>query len=144
MYSKGHFVGSLAVGLALLAVSPPTVLGRPALVLVPYAVVVGVGIDLDHFLIAWYNAGEPRAIRAGLANPRRLVLDQDQLFEAGEISSHERLLTHAVLAGLLTPAAWALSATLGLATAATLYVHLLSDLGWRVYRERTGTVERSL
>jgi hypothetical protein len=143
MHSKGHFVGSLAVGLALVAVAPPTVLGVPAVALVPYAVVLGVGIDLDHFLIAWYNAGEPRAIRAGLAHPRRLLFDQGALFEPDEISSHERLLTHVVIAGVLTLATWTLSPTLGLATAATLYVHVCSDLGWRVYREHAGTVARS-
>lgn len=143
MYSTGHFVGSLAVGLAMLAIAPPTVLGVPAIALVPYAVVLGVGIDLDHFCIAWYNAGEPRAIRAGLAHPRRLVFEQDALFEAEEISSHERLFTHVVIAGCLTPAAWLLSPILGLATAATLYVHVCSDLGWRVYREHAGTVARN-
>jgi hypothetical protein len=102
-----------------------------------------VGIDLDHFLVAWYNAGEPRAIRAGLANPRRLFLEQDALFEEGEISSHERLLTHVVIAGLVTPVAWFPSPTLGLVTGLTLYAHVLSDLGWRVYRERTGAVARA-
>lgn len=144
MYSTGHFVVSLAIGLALLAVAPPTVLGLPAAVLVPYAVVVGVGIDLDHFLIAWYNTGEPRAIRAGLADPRLLVFDQGNLFEETEISSHERLLTHAVVGGVATPATWVLTPTLGLATGLTLYAHVLTDLGWRVYRERIGAVERCL
>jgi len=143
MYSKGHFVVSLAVGLLFLAVAPPTVLGLPAVVLVPYAVVVGVGIDLDHFLVAWYNAGEPRAIRAGLADPRLLVLDQGDLFREDEISSHERLLTHVVIAGLATPATWLLAPALGLVTGLSLYAHVLTDLAWRVHRERIGAVERS-
>ena len=143
MYSKGHFVGSLLVGLALAALAPPTVLGLSSLALVPYAILLGVGVDLDHFLIAWYNAGEPRAIRAGLSNRRLLVLDQDQLFEDDEVSSQERLLTHALVAGALTPATWLLSPVLGVATAVTLYVHLLSDIGWRVYLERIGEAPRT-
>jgi len=141
MYSTGHAVVSLAVGLAAAVVAPPTVLGLPAALLVPYAAVVGVGIDLDHFAIAWYNAGEPRAIRAVLANPRLLV-HQVGIFRDGEVTSHERLLTHAVIAGLVTPAAWLLAPTLGLVTGLTLYAHVLTDLGWRVYREHTGVVER--
>jgi hypothetical protein len=103
--------------------------------------VVGVGIDLDHFPIAWYNAGEPRAIRAVLSDPR-LLLRQGAIFHPGEVSAHERLLTHAVIAGVATPATWLLAPTLGLVTGLVLYAHVLTDLGWRVYRERTGAVER--
>jgi hypothetical protein len=142
MYSHGHLVVSVAVALAVLAVAPPTVLGLPAALLVPYAAVVGVGIDLDHFPIAWYNTGEPRALRAVLADPR-LLLRQGAIFRPGEVTSHERLLTHTVIAGIATPATWVLAPPLGLTTGLVLYAHVLTDLGWRVYRERTGVVDRS-
>lgn len=110
----------------------------PTWAVLAYAAAIGVGVDLDHFLIAWLNTGEPRALRYGLRNPRALLVDQAELFADDEITSHERLLSHAVVIGVAVPAAWAVDGFLGLVTAVVLYGHVFTDLVWEVYRERTG------
>lgn len=139
MYSKHHLVVSAAVGAALLAVAPmapPAWL--PPVGVVGYAAAIGVVIDLDHFVLAWLNSGTPRAIRAGLARPRTLVIEQSVLFEAGEVSKLDRLLSHVVIVGVAVPATWALAPFLGLVTAVVLYTHVLADLVWDVVRVHRG------
>lgn len=131
IYSKHHALLSVLVGVGFLAVGPATSL--PAVVLVGYAVAVGVGIDFDHFLVAWLRTGRPRAIRNALANPRAVFFDQGSLFEPDELTKLDRLLSHVVIAGVVVSATWYLDPAVGLLTAVVLYVHLLSDLVWDVF-----------
>lgn len=119
---------------------PDAAAALPPWAVLVYAAAVGVGIDLDHFLVAWLNTGELRALRYGLGHPRALLFDQSKLFAGDEITSHERLLGHAVVIGVAVPAVWAVDGFLGLVTAVVLYGHVLADLIWEVYRERTGAV----
>lgn len=140
MYSKQHLVISVVIALGLVATAPASATdgwGSIAFV-VGYAAGVGVLVDLDHFLIAWVNSGEPRAIRDGVADPRSLLLEQDALFEAGEVSKLERLLSHVLVVGVAVPAAWIVAPFLGVVTAAVLYAHVLADLVWDVARVRRG------
>lgn len=93
-----------------------------------YAAVVGVGIDVDHFCIAWYNTGSPRAIRYVRRNPRAVVFDQGTIFRPDELTKLERLLSHMVIGGLLTGGLRVVAPALATLTAAVLYVHIVADL----------------
>jgi len=101
-----------------------------------YAVLLGVFVDLDHFVIERLLHGEWRAVRRGIENPRRLVLSQDDLFIDGTMSPLDRLLSHVVITGIAVPLTWLVAPALGLLTALVLYGHVLSDLAWDVYRRR--------
>lgn len=133
MRSKHHFVLSL---LAAVALAPllDTALSTPAFVAAMTA--LGVLVDLDHFLIAFRNAGSLRALRWALAHPVKALLSQDEIFEATEVWPLERLLSHAVVAGVLVAALLATGFDgLAVAAAVVLYVHVLSDLAWDVSRQ---------
>jgi hypothetical protein len=125
MYSRAHGAISLSIGVGLVAAGIEWV--HP-LVVVGYAIAIGVGIDFDHFLVARYNTGEWRALRYLLANPRRALADQSTIFDPEDIDPFERLLSHTVIVGVTVPVTWLFDPALGLVTAVTLYGHVLSDL----------------
>lgn len=99
-----------------------------ALLLVGYAAVVGVGIDLDHFALARLNDGDWRAVRRCLADPRIVVLDQDRIFRPGSVGTLPRLLSHVVVAGALVAVLAIPAPGLAVLTAVVLYLHVLADL----------------
>jgi len=133
MRSTHHLVLSL---LAALSLAPVVDTALSPAVLVAAMTGLGVLVDLDHFLIALHNSGSPRALRWAVAHPVKAVLAQDEIFEATEVWPLERLLSHAVVAGALV-AALVAAGFVGLAVAAgvVLYVHVLSDLAWDVWRQ---------
>ena len=127
MYSKAHLLISLAVGTAVALVTgqPPV----PAAATVAYAAVLGVGIDVDHFLVARLNTGNWDALSGVVRNPRRAVFDQRNVFDEGEdMTRIQRLFSHVVLGGVLVAILYPLSAYAALVSAVVLYVHVLSDL----------------
>lgn len=125
MNSATHAVVSLVVaGLALALTAPPV----PAWAVVAVALVAGVGIDVDHFALAWYNTGRLDPVRRCLGDPRIVVLAQDEIFETGTVGAVNRLLSHAVIGGVAVPLAWLASPYLAGVTAASLYAHVLADL----------------
>jgi len=126
IYSRDHFLLSVAVGLAAGLYAGLDLL--TGLGWVAFAAVVGVGIDFDHFLVAWYNTGDPRAIRYCLRNPRAVFVDQGSIFHEYELGKLDRLLSHMLIGGPLVAGLWVLSPTLALLAAATLYVHVVADL----------------
>jgi hypothetical protein len=133
MYSSHHAALSVLAGVALLPLVS-TELGP--LGVIAYAVVLGVGVDFDHFLVARYNAGDWRALRACLADPRQVFFSQDEIFAPDEVGVVERLLTHAVLGGVLVVALLAGGLVdLAVVSAVVLYVHVLADLVWDVARQ---------
>ena len=133
MYSSHHAVLSALAGVALLPFVS-TELG--AVGVIAYAVVLGVGVDFDHFLVARYNAGDWRALRACIADPRRVLFSQDEIFAPAEVGVVERLLTHVVLAGVLVAVLLAGGLVdLAVVSAVVLYVHVLADLTWDVARQ---------
>jgi hypothetical protein len=125
MNSGAHAAISLVAGLAALAVTTPTV---PAWAVVAVAVVAGVGIDLDHFLLARYNTGDWAAVRRCLRDPAIVFLDQDAVFEAGEVGTLDRLLTHVAVGGLVVPALYRWNRTVAGVVALSLWAHVLADL----------------
>ena len=132
MYSSHHAALSVLAGVALL---PFVSTGLGAVGVVAYAVVLGVGVDFDHFLVARYNAGDWRALRACLADPRLAFVSQEEIFAPEEVGVLQRLLTHVVLAGVVVAALLAGGLVdLAVLSAVVLYVHVLADLAWDVVR----------
>jgi hypothetical protein len=133
MYSKHHFLISVAVGavVALTTTGP-----YPWWVLLTVAAVVGVGIDVDHFLVAGLNTGDWGAVRRCIRSPALVFVDQGAIFEEGEVGVIRRLLSHVVLGGALVGLLAALaplpllSPFLAGFVGLVLYFHLLADLLW--------------
>jgi hypothetical protein len=126
MYSKSHFGISAAVG-AIVAVAVGTDPFRAA-ILVGYAAVLGTAIDLDHFLIARLRAGDWRHLRFAVGNPRAAFVDQDRLFDDGDVGALTRLLSHALVGGVVVVVLVPVDPFLALVSAVVLYVHVLADL----------------
>ena len=127
MYSRDHAVVSVLVGaLGVAFLSLPI----PWWVAVPLAVGLGVGIDLDHFLMSRLHTGDWRAVKRGLDRPSRFVFDQDELFGPTDLWPLQRLLSHHVIGGLLVGGLWPWSEPLALFAGLVLYAHVLSDLVW--------------
>jgi len=136
IYSRDHFLLSVAVGLTAglyAGLDLFTGLGW-----VVFAAVIGVGIDVDHFLVAWYNTGDPRAIRYCLRNPRAVFTDQESIFHEYEISKLDRLLSHMLIGGPLVAVLWVFTPALAVLGAATLYVHVVADLVQDIRDVRAG------
>lgn len=132
MYSSHHATLSVLAAVALL---PFVSTGLGPVGVVAYAVVLGVGVDFDHFLVARYNAGDWRALRACLADPRRVFVSQDEIFAPEEVRVVERLLTHVVLGGVVVALLAGALVDLAVVSAVVLYVHVLADLVWDVVRQ---------
>ena len=131
MYSRDHALLSLAVaGAAVFVLDLP--IGWPLAVVL--ALVAGVGIDVDHFLVARLTTGEWTALRRCLANPRLVFLNQDEIFDPDAITELQRLLSHVVVVGVVVPGLALVDPPLSVFVAAVLYVHLLADLAWDNYR----------
>jgi hypothetical protein len=145
MNSGRHFLISVAVGVVLagwtsvggstvqltaswlpITVAVPAWQAAPAVV--GYAAVVGVGIDVDHFLVARYNSGTWRAARYCLANPRVVFVDQESIFRPEEIGPFERLLSHVLITGAVVPLLAVVAPVVAFVTAVALYAHVLADL----------------
>lgn len=133
MYSRTHLATSLLVGLAMVpAVETP--LGPVGTVV--YAGLVGTLVDLDHFLIARVRTGSWRPLRRAVTSPRRAFVDQDELFERGDVGPRTRLLSHLLVAGVLVGALVANWSSLALVTAVVLSVHVVADAVWDRFRDR--------
>ncbi|MFC7018141.1 MULTISPECIES: hypothetical protein [Haloarcula] len=127
MYSRDHALVSVVVAL-LGTLALPLPFAWP--VAVGYAVVVGVAIDVDHFVVARLTTGEWTAVRRCLRNPRLVVLAQDEIFDPGDLTPLQRLLSHHVIAGALVGGLWVVSEPLAVFTAVVLYAHVVADLVW--------------
>jgi hypothetical protein len=133
VYSREHLLISLAVAAAVaLAFGTPY---SPVL-LAGYAAAVGVGIDLDHFLVARLNTGSWDPVRRVLRAPATAMRDQSVIFETGEVWPIQRLLSHAVIGGVLVAALLPAAPALARFSALVVYAHVLADLAWDVRRER--------
>lgn len=144
VYSRHHAAVSAVVAAGLVAALP---LGDALPVAAGWWAVLtaaGVLIDLDHFLMARLVRGDWANARRALADPRAAVLDQSALFDPGDLWPLQRLLSHALLVPVAVAAAWAVGgatgpgvapAAAGLSMAVVLYVHVLTDLIWDVWRQ---------
>lgn len=125
MYSRGHALVSLVVGLAIVAVTSPPV--HPAIV-VAVVLAVGVGIDVDHFVVAAGLTGSTKNLRRVLRDPTLVVRDQAAIFDEGDLTEEQRLLSHVVIAGAAVASLWFVSRYWAMVVAVTLYAHVLADL----------------
>jgi len=126
MKSVSHTVVSLVVaGLALALTDPPFA----APVVVAVVLVFGVLIDVDHFVLAARRTGGLEAVRRCLRDPRIVFVEQEAIFEDGEVGMLERLLSHVVIGGVAVPLCWLLYGPyLGQLVGAAVYAHVLADL----------------
>lgn len=125
MYSRGHALLSAIIGipLAVGASNAPAAAG-----LLGYVLLLGVGIDFDHFVIGRLNRGKWTNARRCLQNPAQIFADQSTIFDSGDIWRDQRLLSHLLIGGLLTAGLWIVNAYWAFATAVTVYTHVLADL----------------
>ena len=129
MQSRAHaLIGTVVSALLLVpqigSLSLPAALG-----LVGYGVALSVLFDLDHFLVARLLVGDWRHLRRVLAQPRRVLLeDQSWIFEDLQDFPLERLLSHALLGGWLVASLALVDRWLAVFTAVVLYAHVLADL----------------
>lgn len=130
MLSKHHLLLSIATGAALVFLVPPA---YSWWVVVGFATVLGVGIDVDHFLIARLNQGDWRATVRGIRNPRLLFFDQANLFPEDALWARQRLLSHAIIGSLVVAALVLVAPWMALIAAVTLWVHFVSDIVWDNY-----------
>jgi hypothetical protein len=121
--SSRHFLVSVAVGLGLLPFVDLHPIG-----LLSLAVAAGVGIDVDHFLLARLNTGSWRAVGAVLRDPRLVVAGQDDIFEPTEVWRIQRLFSHVLIGTALVPPLYLLVRPVGVVVGVALYAHLLTDL----------------
>lgn len=129
MRSSEHAVVGAAVSLTG-ALALRDAYGPPALaLLVGYGLLLSVFIDLDHFVITRLRTGDWAHLRACLADPVWAFTAQEEVFAAvAEVMGYQRLLSHALLGGVLTVAGLAIGPGVGAFTAVVVYAHVLGDL----------------
>jgi len=125
MYSRGHAVVSALVGLPVAGVAPAD--ASPVLAWVA-VVVLGVAVDLDHFLLARYNRGDWAPLRRCVRDPALVVAGQDAIFEPGDLWRDQRLLSHALLGGALVAVVVPVGTYWALVAGVALYAHVVADL----------------
>lgn len=125
MYSRNHTIISAVVGFPLAVVAPDF---HQQVYLLVYVIMLGVGIDLDHFVIGRVNRGDWSNTTRCLRNPSQVFVDQASIFEPGEIWRDQRLFSHLLIGGVLTVLLWFISKYLAFVTAVTIYTHVLADL----------------
>ncbi|MHB9285500.1 hypothetical protein ACKVMT_00490 [Halobacteriales archaeon Cl-PHB] len=135
MYSRHHLVVSVVVVVPFLGwYDGPG--GWPALL--AWAAAVGVFVDLDHFLLARWRTGSWEPLRRTLSSARVAVVDQEEIFETGDVGQMRRMASHLVIAGVLTGLLALVSASLAVATAVVLYAHVLGDAVWDTWQNDSG------
>lgn len=132
MDSKRHFLISLAIGIAVIALVDASTLTNapiPDLAVVGYAAVLGVAIDFDHFLVSRLHCGDWRAAKRCLDDPKIVFFDQEAIFDVDDLWGHQRLLSHVVIVGLFVPGVYVVAGSfLAVVSAVVLYAHVLADL----------------
>ena len=130
--SKAHLFATLLVlGLVVVVAEPPV--STPILVIV--GLVLGVGIDADHFPLARLNRGDWTPLHRCVRQPSIVFLDQDAIFEPGDVGARQRVVSHVVLGGLALGGLSVLNRTLVLVGALVLVVHLLMDGVYDTWRK---------
>ncbi|WP_135828343.1 hypothetical protein [Halorussus halobius] len=129
MKSPEHAVlGALASG--LLVVALPASVPLEAALLFGYGLALSVFVDLDHFLVARYHAGDWTHLRRCLADPVFAFTDQEQVFEGVDTRTLEvqRLLSHLLVGGGLVCGLALVRPVYAAFTAGVLYVHVVADV----------------
>lgn len=126
IYSKNHFLVSVAVGAVFaLAYGFSLVDGVVAIL---GSGILGVGIDLDHFLIARIRTGSWDSLGYVVREPVPALTDQRTIFDESDVGKIPRLLSHTVLAGAIVGSLALVVPTWALLAGLVLYFHVLGDL----------------
>lgn len=128
MQSSEHFLASIPATAAALAVVRSQCSRIRLVLLGAYGLALGVFIDLDHFLLARFYAGDWRHLRYVLRNPIDAFGEQEAIFDDIRDMTLQRLLSHVLLAGVLIGLTNRFSRPLGVVTTVVLYCHLVCDL----------------
>jgi len=124
MYSRNHALLSALIGVPI-AINSPSY--HPVIIWI-YVVVIGVGIDIDHFVVARFNRGDWKNARRCLQNPSLIFVSQQAIFDSGDLWRDQRLLSHLIIGGMLTTSFLMIDLYWALGTGMTVYIHILSDL----------------
>ena len=119
-------IGAVAGAAALFVLRRSSSLLSNAL-LWAYGVLLSVFIDLDHFVIARRHAGDWSHLRNAVTNPVWAFTQQEEVFPDLWFPV-ERLLTHAVIGGVLTLLWLPVSASVAVFTAVIVYAHVVADM----------------
>lgn len=125
MYSRHHFVISVTVGV-ILGFSLASSL-QLAVAMSLYAGVLGVAIDLDHFVIARLHTGSWRTALSVIESPFSALTDQEEIFEDEEVLREDRILSHLLISPVLVLAVSVFDPTWAWVTGVVLYLHILTD-----------------
>lgn len=128
MQSREHAAVGAAVSALLVALQFDVLSVPVAAALVVYGVAVSVLVDLDHFVVTRLLVGDWRHFRRVLDRPTDVFGDQEWIFEDVHDFEVERLLSHALLGGVLVGGAALVDGGLAAFTAVVLYAHVLADL----------------
>lgn len=91
------------------------------------ALLVGVGIDVDHFALARLNRGDWTALRRCVREPRIVLFDQNAIFDEGDVGAGRRLLSHTLVGGGAALALHPIDPALATVAGVVLGVHLAMD-----------------
>lgn len=138
MRSRHHFPISALVGLALVVAIDT---GYPGALVVGYAAFLGTFVDLDHFLIARVRTGSWEPLGRALADPKMALVDQDDIFEHGDVGAWTRLASHAVITVVGAGALATVAPALAVVTVAVLAVHIGCDLAWDSWQRQAMKAE---
>jgi hypothetical protein len=89
---------------------------------------VSVFVDLDHFLLARYYAGDWSHLRSCVTDPVYAFTRQEVVFADLPAMERERIATHLVIATVAVPALWTVASSVGAFVLAVLVVHIGCDL----------------
>jgi hypothetical protein len=121
-----------AIGAVVSTVCVAAMRGRSIprrIALLGYGLLLSVFVDLDHFLIARLRVGDWSHLRRSLADPVWAFTEQEEVFDdLDEDIDFERLVSHALLGGLLTLGWYLVSPLVAVYTAIVLYFHVLADM----------------
>ena len=125
MYSRSHAVIAGLTGIPLAVFAPST---EPPLLLWTYMLLLGVGIDGDHFVIARINRGDWTNLQRCLQKPSRAFVGQATIFDSEDIWRDQRLLSYLLIGAGIATLLWPIDGYWAVATAVTIYTHLVADL----------------
>lgn len=122
-------LGTITSGVLVFSL-PEIAFPLEAAALFAYGVVLSVFVDLDHFVVARYHAGDWSHFRRCVTDPVFAFTEQEQVFEGVDERTLElhRLLSHVLLGGALVGGLALLEPLYGVFTAVVLYVHVVADL----------------
>jgi hypothetical protein len=129
MKSPEHAALGSVASLLLVAALPVSIPVEAAL-LVAYGVLLSVFVDLDHFVVARYLAGDWSHFRRCVTDPKFAFTEQESVFDGVDTRTLEtlRLLSHLLVGGAWVGLLGVVRPVYALFTAGVLYVHVVADL----------------